>query len=237
MTKPCLQRKTMMQSRRGFLRTCIFACSAFMFGKWAFGRVFDPFPWDAGLNNLTPCLHIIPRSAWSTFEPVLSRLNQATDFSRLTVHHAGNMVNTHIHWDSVVHDLNGILGAHMHGDYGDIGYHFIIDYAGRIWEGRPLFYEGAHVSGQNIENIGVMLLGNFEEQRPAPDQISSLFKLVNALIKKYSISKDSIYGHCDLGQSICPGKYLYKPYVGQLQTAELGPYFGIVPNDNKTTSI
>ena len=206
-----------MQSRRGFLRTCIFACSAFMFGKWAFGKVFDPFPWDAGLNNLDPGLPIIPRSDWNTLKPVLSRLNHASDFSRLTVHHAGNMVNTHIYRNSVLRDLKGILGAHLRNNYGDIGYHFIVDYAGRVWEGRPLFYEGAHVSGQNIENIGVMLLGNFEKQQPAPAQVASLFKLVNALTKKYSISKDSIYGHCDLGQSICPGKHLYEPYVSQLK--------------------
>jgi len=213
----CTQKKKVMQSRRSFLRNCIFTISALLFGKWAMGRIVEPLPWDITLKSLSHDLMVIPRSAWTTFSPVLTRVKRSETFSRLTVHHAGNGVNTHVHWNSVVDDLNGILGSHMRKEYGDIGYHFVIDYIGRVWECRSLTYEGAHVSGQNIQNIGIMLLGNFEEQYPSPSQVSSLFSLTIALRQKYSIPIDSIYGHRDLGQSICPGKHLYEPFVTELR--------------------
>lgn len=209
-------------SRRAFLRGSLAAGAAVALSRWAAGLdlVWPESRWDV------PGVAIYPRSSWSAAAPRLAQLTPATTYTRLTVHHAGGPVNTHVRWAAVADDLNGVLEGHLQRHYGDIAYHFIVDYAGRIWEGRSLAYEGAHVSGQNIENLGVMLLGNFEEQAPAVTQVGALFQLVEALRRKHPIAADCIYGHCDLGWSACPGHYLYQPFVGRLRAMGGGLDFG-----------
>ncbi len=224
-----MQYQKKFQSRRDFMRACLLAGAALAVPRWVSGgradeasdqlrsvlHAVEPTPVPPII--LSSDLNIIPRSKWVAYATRLSLVKPASAFTRLTVHHAGTGVNVHLRQEDVIFDLNGILEAHLQQHYGDIGYHFIVDRAGRIWEGRSLAYEGAHVCGMNDENIGVMLLGNFEEQYPAAEQVSALFMLVEDLREKYDISGESVYGHRDLGQSACPGKHLYIPYLAELK--------------------
>lgn len=164
-----------------------------------------------------PALTLVRRSEWSGFQPNTRRLREAVGFTRLTIHHEGNAVNVETAEEPIRYHLNGILEAHLERRYGDLAYHFVLDYAGRIWEGRSLLHQGAHVSGQNDDNIGVMLLGNFEEQDPSAAQVRALDKLVAILRKQYGIPRASVFGHCDIGASACPGRRLYEPYVVTLR--------------------
>lgn len=145
-------------------------------------------------------------------------MKMSTTFSRLTIHHTGAGVNRHLSQDQVATDIEIIRGAHRHRLWGDIGYHFVIDRAGRVWEGRPLRYMGAHVAEANSENLGIVLLGNFEQQRPAPQQLVSMHKLTGALRTQLSIPGNRVYGHRDLGRTLCPGRFLYGT-VGALRGA------------------
>ena len=132
------------------------------------------------------------------------------------MHHAGTGINRHRTQASVTSDLTGILSAHMEQGYGDIGYHLAVDYVGRVWEGRSLSYEGAHVLSENEANIGVLLLGNFERQRPSLAQLSAMEDLVRILRHHFRISARRVYGHRDLGSSLCPGAHPY-PYVRSMR--------------------
>ncbi len=99
---------------------------------------------------------------------------------------------------------------------GDIGYHYVIDYSGRVWEGRPIEYQGAHAGNNdaNKGNIGIVVFGNFDIQRPTQAQLSSLQTLTEQLMKQYDIPLSKVYTHCEirkvcgLGATDCPGKYL-----------------------------
>jgi hypothetical protein len=157
------------------------------------------------------------RSEWACVEPNVKRLHPAINniFHRITVHHTGLDVITATSDSAVARCLDGVLGGHLNRDFGDIGYHFLVDYAGRVWEGRSLRYWGAHVSGQNEYNIGIVLLGNFERQRPSRMQLISMETLIGLLRQRFAIQKGQVYGHMDLGQTLCPGKYLY-PRVERL---------------------
>lgn len=163
---------------------------------------------------------VIPRSDWAGEEPKSDLLKEAGSYDRLTIHHAGNGISQNTDKEAVVQELAGILSAHIERNYGDIGYHFIIDYAGRVWEGRNIEWEGAHVSYENEKNIGVMLLGNFEEQQPSTEQLKTMSRMVKVLCDSHGITKHRIYGHRDLGHSVCPGKNLY-PYVLQLKDEDM----------------
>lgn len=149
------------------------------------------------------------RSTWTDMVPKPWLMSGAGHYDRLTIHHAGETTNFNLDKNAVIRDLEGVLTEHVERHYGDIGYHFIIDYAGRVWEGRSLAYDGAHVSGQNDNNIAVMLLGNFEKQKPSAAQLASMKQLVELLREHFRIKRYRIYSHRDLGQSACPGRHLY----------------------------
>jgi hypothetical protein len=91
----------------------------------------------------------------------------------------------------------------------DIGYHFLIDGAGRVVEGRPAETLGAHVRGANENNIGIAMMGNFERIKPTADQVASLTRLVSFLALKYRQDpsrKGFLEGHRHYNSTDCPGK-------------------------------
>lgn len=103
---------------------------------------------------------------------------------------------------------------HKKKEYADIGYHYVINANGVIYEGRPITKNGAHVGGQNSHKIGIALMGhldpsfdiNASSSRPTEKQIVSLQRLVAWLDYMYGI--DSVKKHKDLNpNTICPGQY------------------------------
>ncbi len=170
------------------------------------------------LSFLKSRVSLMPRAAWTQTAPMTQRLERSPNYTRITVHHAGASISTELRCEDIAMQIEGIMEGHRKRRFGDIGYHFVIDRAGRVWEGRSLKYTGAHVSAQNQENIGVMLLGNFERQRPAPKQLDSLHELTQALRNRFTVPRYRVFGHRDLGQTLCPGRYLYGT-VGALRGA------------------
>lgn len=208
------------ENRRSFLKKTLIALPAILFGgKRLLATPGESPAYEKRLDFLDAEMDVVHRNVWTASAPKPWLLKNAAEFHRLTVHHSGSAVNFDTAMDTVVADLHGILHAHTARNYGDIGYHFIIDYAGVAWEGRSLTYEGAHVSGENHGNIGVVLLGNFEEQEPSAEQLSSLRQLVTILRRHYGIEKNMVYGHLDLSASACPGKNLY-PSVREMRNQE-----------------
>jgi hypothetical protein len=162
-------------------------------------------------------LSVMKRDRWASASPDPRRLRRAYGYDKITVHHSGATRNYHTVENAVIHDIECICAGHRSRRYGDIGYHFILDYAGRVWEGRGLPYQGAHVLGRNVGNIGIMLLGNFDDQSPSAKQLASLKKLVSALCASLSITPARVYGHRDIGASSCPGRNLY-PHIPRLRS-------------------
>ena len=100
-------------------------------------------------------------------------------------------------------DLNAVDLHKMHLGFGwdGIGYHKIINRSGRIENGRPEYWIGAHVKGKNEVSLGVCLVGrdNFTKK-----QFISLEKVLKKWKKTYPNTK--IVGHRDTGNTkkTCP---------------------------------
>jgi len=92
--------------------------------------------------------------------------------------------------------------------FADVGYHFMIDEAGKLYEGRMINVRGAHTARHNTGAIGIVLMGNFMEIEPAPAQLKKLEELVSFLVNLYSI--ENLAGHRDYnpGITLCPGDHL-----------------------------
>lgn len=98
-----------------------------------------------------------------------------------------------------------------------IGYHFVIGNGNGMKDGsiEPTFrwrqqMHGAHagVGNYNRKGIGVVLVGNFEKQRPTAAQLTAVKRLVRTLKMAYRIDSNNIIGHSDIKATACPGKYL-----------------------------
>ena len=157
-------------------------------------------------------LAIQPRSTWNAAGPVTRRLTSASGWSRITIHHSAKY-SKEIGAPSsfnVADAIHRIQTVHMRDEgYGDIGYHFLIDPAGRIWQGRSLEWQGAHAGGDNnIGNIGICLFGNFNAERPDPRALAALEKLVDALCERHHIARSRVFGHRQLRSTECPGDSL-----------------------------
>lgn len=161
------------------------------------------------LDDETAELDILPRSAWDAPAPIYARLNKMGTIDRITVHHAGMGIYTETDRDVVAEDIRTIRASHLKRmRAGDIGYHYIIDPSGRVWEGRPLVYQGAHTSGNNPHNVGIMVMGNFNKQEPSREQLLTLHRLVRKLQGDHHVSTDRICTHRELSPSDCPGRSL-----------------------------
>ena len=160
------------------------------------------------------------RNSWGASAATPAKMKLMNGVTRITVHHEGSAKpNNDSSPAAVATTLRLIQSQHRQRmGAGDIGYHFIIDRTGAIWQGRDWNYQGAHSSGANPNNLGIMLLGNFEIQQPTSAQISSLTKLTASLCRKFGVPRSKIYGHNDLCNTKCPGKTL-KPYVVAMRSS------------------
>lgn len=154
-------------------------------------------------------LNAISRSTWANADPIPNRLNALGGVRQITIHHEG--------WKTVWFDdvgntaarLELIRKSHINRmSAGDIGYHFIIDRSGRLWEGRPLQYQGAHVRNHNEHNVGIMVLGNFDFQDVSRPQVETLHRTVNTLMAGYRVPQSKVLTHQELNPTRCPGKSL-----------------------------
>ena len=109
---------------------------------------------------------------------------------------------------------------HKRGFWNGLGYHFLINNGtngkldGQIQVGPRWIkqMDGAHCNAadMNQKGIGVVLVGNFSEQRSVSRaEMDSLIFLVRTLQKYYKIPNSKVIGHRDVpGKSTeCPGNF------------------------------
>ncbi|MBU6414224.1 MAG: peptidoglycan recognition protein family protein [Planctomycetes bacterium] len=157
---------------------------------------------------------VISRSTWTRAVPILSRTGPMGRVTRITIHHDALSSAGLTTQAAVMARLEQHRANHVRAQWADIGYHYIVDPSGRIWEGRPAYLTGAHVKDQNENNIGVMCLGNFEVQSPTAAQLASLDQFVGQLARNHRVPIGRVYTHKELGKTLCPGRNLQR-YIAQ----------------------
>jgi hypothetical protein len=121
---------------------------------------------------------VITRTAWGCPDGQGSRWTpQYTTVTHLIVHHSAT-ANSSPDWGAVV---LSIWNYHTFTQgWGDIGYNYLIDPNGVIYEGRGGGDNviGAHFSCQNGGTMGLCLLGTFTAGSPTPAALNSLKQLL-----------------------------------------------------------
>lgn len=166
---------------------------------------------DPAANAALAAPAIVSRSDWGARAPKCEGATHSP--YRLTFHHTETTNN----------ESGAAARARMrqmqafHQDtrgWCDIGYHFSVDWAGNIYQGRDTTGRTAsHVLNQNSGNIGVSLMGGFEGSvTPPAAQLGGLEKIFAYEASKYGITVDGdhLRGHQQWpGQSTsCPGTNL-----------------------------
>ncbi|OGR69370.1 MAG: hypothetical protein A2081_05670 [Elusimicrobia bacterium GWC2_61_19] len=157
---------------------------------------------------------LVRRSGWQAQPP--TQLYTWHEPYFFTLHHTqGNYPRT---YEAAVSEVQFVQDYHQHAKgWIDIGYHFLVDPAGNIFEGRPILAEGAHVVKHNPGNIGISILGNYHP--PVSNQFTpaaeASFVAVGRYLKDtYAVNVSSFYAHRDIGNTDCPGDDLYAKKTG-----------------------
>ncbi len=147
------------------------------------------------------------------------------DYRNMAFHHAaGFRATTH---EEGLEQLKAIQDLHQNiRGWSDIGYHFVLDQSGRLYQGRPFLQGdaplesvpalalGAHVGGHNTGNIGVCMLGCYHPPYTArcidtlsPPTMDSLAVTFSFLSENYGVSPDNLRGHGQFpgASTSCPG--------------------------------
>ena len=168
---------------------------------------------------------IYTRSQWGANERLRER--GSPDYGTVKAGFIHHTVNSNSYSSSQVPSLlRGIYAYHTQSrGWSDIGYNFLVDRFGRIWEGRyggvTRAVVGAHTLGYNEYSFALSAIGNFDIKSPPTAVTSAYAKLFAWKLSLYNIRADNprvyvknryfraISGHRDAGQTACPGRYLY----------------------------
>lgn len=190
-------------------------------------RSFDPAP-EPSPYKVNPSLSsgvesVLPRSRWRARPTKLVDVNPMTTITRITVHHTGEECEAR-GFEESARRIRSYQAAHQDGrGWADIGYHFVIDRAGRVWEARPLKYQGAHAGNHTLNrgNIGISLIGNYNTQRLTHGQKETLSQLLSVLCDFYGLSRSTgICTHKELHNTACPGIHL-QAFIDQYRRVHL----------------
>ncbi len=166
---------------------------------------------------------VVSRNQWGA----IARNPAATStVSHLIVHHEFGS-NTSNDWAARVRSIQNF---HINGNgWSDIGYNFLVDPNGVIYEGRAGGDNaiGAHFCGRNRNTMGVCMLGDYSSVTPTNATQNALKNLLAWKADKeninptgssfhYSVNRSltHISGHRDAGCSACPGNGGYATLGG-----------------------
>ena len=166
---------------------------------------------------------VISRSEWGALPSKYDYSNHPY-FDKLTLHHAAGWGARSL--DEGKTAVKSIQEFHQDGrGWNDIGYHFVVDMAGNIYQGRPETVLGAHVGGANTGNIGVCVLGCYhppETSLTCIDEMTnetekSLIHLYSWIADSYDVEPNVLKGHRDyFGTTSCPGDNVW-PMIPQIK--------------------
>jgi len=144
---------------------------------------------------------------------------------KFVIHHTAGDANT----QDPMATIRAIQYFHAVGrGWGDIGYNYLIDTKGNIYEGREGGdgVVGGHAYMRNQNTIGIAIIGCYDPSCKSPDELSaaarnSLNKLIAVKSREFNIDPlgesafhgellPNVIGHRDVGSTTCPGDKIYE---------------------------
>lgn len=206
--------------------------------------VFDPTPIrrdNKAVLSVPGAPDVVTRQEWKADESLVRAVpSYASKVDRAVVHHTSGS-NSYSKAQSAG-IVRGILNYHaVTRGWSDIGYNFLVDKYGTIYEGRAggvgRGVIGAHAQGFNTGSVGISTMGTYNGSAPSSATQNSVAKIIAWKSKLHdfdptgrstvtsggsnrypagkSVTLDRVIGHRDVGYTDCPGNAFY-PLMGKV---------------------
>ena len=151
--------------------------------------------WDARGDACASSPSSCPANA--TWMPASSEIGIPT---HIIIHHTAtpnyHLSEQNTNWSSIVRNIWQYHSMSL--NWGDVGYHYLIDPNGIVYEGRytgvrddGTVINGAHAYGFNYGSIGISMIGTYSSVQPTPAAQASLQNMLSWLASKYNIQPNA----------------------------------------------
>lgn len=189
-----------------------------------------------GVAKAAAATPVVSRPVWGADPSLMTWAPEYQATQKLTVHHTATRNDD----TDPAATVRAIYRWHaVDNKWGDIGYQFLIDEAGVVYEGRYSGDDGdpghdasgrsvtaSHVGGWNSGNVGVALLGTLTDRGPSAAAQASLESVLADLAGRHGLDPTgsstyvnpvngarwtgpNVAGHRDFVATECPGGALY----------------------------
>ena len=201
-------------------------------------KLFDALPSTkeaAAIRSEGP--QVISRAQWGSPEPTWSTWQpEYAPLTRAIVHHTATTESS----DSYA-DVRAIWQYHARAlGWGDIGYNYIVDSSGRVFEGRysdrnhtaqnNVDVIGGHAYGNNTGTTGISIIGNYDTRQPTQASLNAVSEMVGYKLASYGIdprgngpSGEAVVGHFQVYSTSCPGANV-RSRLGDIKNLASGPF-------------
>src|SRR5690606_8996743 len=143
-------------------------------------------------------VNIISRKSWGARAPRSRSTVSWSQRREFIVHYS---------YGPTTQSVRSIQDFHMDSNrWSDIGYNFLVDTAGRIYEGRGWLVQGSHAPGHNTSGIGVCMIGRDGDSTAAAKKAIRWLYDEAVRLAGRNLAK---LGHRDVYATSCPGNELY----------------------------
>lgn len=165
-------------------------------------------------------MDIISRAEWGARAP---RSRQTVSWSQR------REVIVHYSEGPTSQSVRSIQDFHLDGrGWGDVGYNFLVDVHGRVYEGRGWLVVGAHAPDHNSSGIGVCMIGRDGD---ATDAAKRAIRWLYDEACRRAERRLAMRGHRDVYNTDCPGDELYAWVRAGMPIAQPKPYSGGAPKE------
>ena len=196
-------------------------------------------------------LGIHPRQSWDAGSPAPTWDPEPATLQAAILHHTAGTN------DYAQTDVPGIIAGidYYHTvtlGWGDIGYNFLVDKYGGMWEGREGSMDaagnsmivGGHAYGNNEHSVGIAALGDYTAVQPTPQLLNAYATIIkyrfdlaglnasdtSGFTNMNGQSLPRIFGHRDVYPTECPGAQIYSQIpalIQQVGNAGANPYSSV----------
>lgn len=141
-------------------------------------------------------LRVITRAEWGARDAKCV-MDTASTLTSAVIHHTAGS-NNYPDQATAMRQIRGDQAYHMDGrDWCDLGYNFVVDKWGNLYEGRDgslsVARVGVHASGWNTGTVGISMLGDYSAVTPSPTVRDVVARVIGARLGAFGVNPNTTF--------------------------------------------
>lgn len=147
-------------------------------------------------------LSVTSRDEWGARAPKCA-MDTASTLTSAVVHHTAGS-NNYADKAAAMRQIRGDQAYHMDGrGWCDLGYNFVVDKWGNVYEGRDGSLDvarvGVHASGWNTGTVGVSMLGDYSVVTPSATVQDAVARVIGARLGAFGVNPNTTFTYENYG--------------------------------------